>query len=295
MATTNDLEKRAKELRDKLLTKEDKTNLVAKAIIELVKENKKLITYTEVCNQIQHYLGLECKKEQYIICASRFVRKNITNDFKIATFLAIIIGICLEKNLISISIVVIDVNGNFQLDGFKGGYKVNGAEYNGNVKKDQKETLKKIINGEYDFLLKPIPILDKIKIEKSIDEDIKNIEEAINHNNDIQEKDKKDTTEIAIELRIPLGKMKDDVLKRANGECEYCKNKEMTFEKEDGEKYFEIHHIKHYSVCKKEGIYPHTLNNLAALCPRCHKKIHFGKKDDIAEMEKTLKEKIKNN
>ena len=48
MATTNDLEKRAKEIRDKLLTKEDKTNLVAKAIIELVKEKKAFINLKEV-------------------------------------------------------------------------------------------------------------------------------------------------------------------------------------------------------------------------------------------------------
>ena len=198
----------------------------------------------------------------------------------------------MKKNLISISICVICKKGDFQLDGFKGGYKVNGAEYNGNVKKDQKETIKKIRNGEYNFLSKSIPILDKIKIEKSIDEDIKNIEEEINHNDDIPEKDKKDTTEITIELRIPLGKMKDDVLERAEGKCEYCGKEEMTFEKENGENYFEIHHIKHYTDCKKEGIYPHTLDNLVALCPKCHKQIHFGKKEIVEEMKKKIKQKV---
>ena len=66
----------------------------------------------------------------------------------------------------------------------------------------------------------------------------------------------------------------------------------MTFEKENGENYLEIHHIKHYSDCKREGINPNTLDNLVALCPRCHKQIHFGKKEKVDEMEKKIKEKV---
>ena len=58
-----DLKKRAEQIR-KELSIEDKTNLVAKAIIELVKEKKELITYTDICNRIQDYLGLNYKKEQ---------------------------------------------------------------------------------------------------------------------------------------------------------------------------------------------------------------------------------------
>ena len=142
MTTANDLEKRAEQIR-KELSIEDKTNLVAKAIIELVRDKKKLITYTDICDRIQTYLGLECRKEQYIIGTSHFVSKNITNDFNIATFLCNLIGICLKKNLISISICVIDKKGVFQLNGFKKGYKKNGSEYNGDYKKDQKETIKK--------------------------------------------------------------------------------------------------------------------------------------------------------
>lgn len=276
-----DLEKRAEQIR-KELSIEDKTNLVAKAIIELVKENKKLITYTEVCNQIQHYLGLECKKEQYIIGTSHFVSKNITNDFNIATFLCNLIGICLKKNVISISICVIDKKGNFQLDGFRGGYKVNGAEYNGNVKKDQKETLKKIINGEYDFLLKPIPILDKIKIEKSIDEETENIKDE-NEKKNARELGKEQT--IYARLNFPLEEI-NKIHRRAQNKCEYCEC--QTFEKKNGEMYFEIHHIVHYSDGGEN-----SAQNCVLLCPNCHRKIHFAKEEIVNEMEITLKRKVK--
>ena len=59
MTTVNDLEKKAEQIRKELFL-EDKTNLVAQAIIDLVREKKKLMTYTDICNKIQTYLGLEC-------------------------------------------------------------------------------------------------------------------------------------------------------------------------------------------------------------------------------------------
>ena len=278
-----DLEKRAEQIR-KELSIEDKTNLVAQAIIELVKENRKLITYTDICNKIQNYLGLECQKEQYIIGTSRFVSKNITNDFNVVTFFVKIIGLCLKRNLIGISICVIDKNGNFQLDGFKGGYKVNGAEYNGNIEKDQKETLKKICNGEYNFLLKPIPILEKIKVENLIDEETANIKD---------ENERKNARELGNEQTVyaranfPSEEI-NKIHRRAQNKCEFCEC--QTFEKKNGEMYFEIHHIVHYSDGGEN-----SSQNCVLLCPNCHRKIHFAKKEIVNEMERTLKRKVKNN
>lgn len=273
-----DLEKMVKKIR-KELSLEDKTNLVAKAIIELVKENKKLITYAEVCNKIQYYLGLECKKEQYIIGTSHFVGKNITNDFNIATFLCNLIGICLKKNLISISICVVDKKGVFQLNGFKNGYKENGSEYNGDYEKDQKETIKKILNGDYDFLLKPIPILEKIKVEDAIDDATKNIKD---------ENEKKNTRELGKEQTVyarenfPLAEI-NKIYNRAKSKCECCGCE--TFEKKNGEMYFEIHHIVHYSDGGEN-----SAQNCVLLCPNCHRKIHFAKE----EIVKNMKEKLQN-
>ena len=273
-----DLEKMVKKIR-KELSLEDKTNLVAKAIIELVKEKKKLITYAEVCNKIQYDLCLECEKEQYIIGASHFVSKNITKDFNIVTFFCNLIGICLKKNLIPISICVVDKKGVFQLNGFKSGYKVNGAEYNGNVAKDQKETLQKIIKGDYDFLLKPIPILEKIKIENLIDEETENIKD---------ENEKKNTRELGKEQTVyaranfPLAEI-NKIHNRAKSKCECCGCE--TFEKKNGEMYFEIHHIVHYSDGGEN-----SAQNCVLLCPNCHRKIHFAKE----EIVKNMKEKLKN-
>ena len=275
-----DIEKKVEQIR-KELSIDDKTNLVAKAIIELVKEKKELITYTDICNRIQDYLGLNYKKEQYIIGMSHFISKNITKDFNVATFFVKLIGICLKQNLISISICVVDKKGNFQLDGFKSGYKVNGAEYNGNVVKDQKETLKKNINGDYDFLLKPIPILEKIKVENLIDEGTENIKD---------ENERKNTRELGKEQTVyarenfPLEEI-NKIYRRAQNKCEYCEH--QTFEKKNGEMYFEIHHIVHYSDGGEN-----SAQNCVLLCPNCHRKIHFAKAEIVKNMEENLKNKI---
>ena len=276
----SDLEKRAEQIR-KELSIEDKTNLVAKAIIELVKEKKELITYTDICNRIQDYLGLNYKKEQYIIGMSHFISKNITKDFNVATFFVKLIGICLKQNLISISICVVDKKGRFLLNGFKGGYKVNSSEYNGNIENDQKETIKKIINGDYDFLLKPIPILDKIKVENLIDEGTENIKD---------ENEKKNTRELGKEQTVyaresfPLVEI-NKIHKRAGNKCECCGCE--TFEKKNGEMYFEIHHIVHYSNGGEN-----SAQNCVLLCPNCHRKIHFAKAEIVKNMEENLKNKI---
>lgn len=277
-----DLEQKAEQIR-KELSMEDKTNLVAKAIIELVKEKKKFITYTDICNKIQKdYLGLECKKEQYIIGTSHFVSKNITNDFNVATFFVKLIAICLEKKLIPITICVVDKKSIFQLGGFKSGYKVNGAEYNGNIEEDQKETLQKIIKGDYNFLLElPIPLLEQIKIEKNIDKETENIKD---------ENERKNTNEIRKEATILLRNSfpqeeKDKIHNRANNKCECCKNE--TFEKKNGEMYFEIHHLIHY----KDGG-ENSAKNCVLLCPNCHRKIHFAKEEIVKNMEENLKNKI---
>ena len=71
--------------------------------------------------------------------------------------------------------------------------------------------------------------------------------------------------------------LKDQILKRANSKCEnkVCKNPE-SFKDKDEEVFLEIHHKIPYSECKE-----HTFQNCIALCPNCHRQIHFGNIDDL--------------
>ena len=58
-------------------------------------------------------------------------------------------------------------------------------------------------------------------------------------------------------------------LVRAKGLCQLC-DQPAPFNKKNGEPFLEVHHIKHLS---NEG--SDTIDNVAALCPNCHRKIHI--------------------
>lgn len=60
------------------------------------------------------------------------------------------------------------------------------------------------------------------------------------------------------------------VLNRAQGVCEACDNP-APFKRADGSPYLEAHHI----VPLAEGG-PDTVENCAALCPNCHRAMHFA-------------------
>lgn len=74
------------------------------------------------------------------------------------------------------------------------------------------------------------------------------------------------------------------VIARAKGRCEYCE--EVGFEKDDGSKFVEAHHIIHLS---KQG--PDTLDNVIGLCPNHHRQAHFGR--DRVNFEEALKSKLR--
>jgi len=87
---------------------------------------------------------------------------------------------------------------------------------------------------------------------------------------------KEDSNEIKTStssLRKRSDKMKKFALLRAKGICELC-NKKGPFEYKKSF-FLEGHHIVPLS---REG--KNTINNIAALCPNCHKKAHFA---DISE------------
>ncbi|MFZ6757599.1 HNH endonuclease [Undibacterium sp. Ji50W] len=72
-------------------------------------------------------------------------------------------------------------------------------------------------------------------------------------------------------------------LLRANGQCEMPSCREVPFHRDDNSIYLEVHHIVSLS---EEG--NDSLDNVAALCPNCHRELHFGinriiKKNEILD------------
>jgi len=80
--------------------------------------------------------------------------------------------------------------------------------------------------------------------------------------------------------------IKDYAKTRADGVCEYCK-KPAPFETENGDPYLETHHVDELG----EGGEDHP-DKVVALCPNCHKEVHYGQRGD--KMNQSLREKLEN-
>jgi hypothetical protein len=77
-------------------------------------------------------------------------------------------------------------------------------------------------------------------------------------------------------------KVRDAVLLRAKGRCEFCG--ELGFMKPDGSRYLESHHI---IALADDG--EDRLSNVIALCPGDHREAHFGKNAKQIEQKMILK------
>lgn len=62
-----------------------------------------------------------------------------------------------------------------------------------------------------------------------------------------------------------------EVLIRANGICEKCSKKAPFKRKTDGTPYLEVHHLKRLADGGED-----TVANAIAVCPNCHRELHFG-------------------
>lgn len=65
------------------------------------------------------------------------------------------------------------------------------------------------------------------------------------------------------------------VIKLAGSNCESC-DSAAPFVKEDGTPYLEVHHV----VTLAEGG-PDTIGNTVAICPNCHRALHYSKDKDL--------------
>ncbi len=77
-------------------------------------------------------------------------------------------------------------------------------------------------------------------------------------------------------------------LERADGNCQLC-DKPAPFLKKDGSPYLEVHHINYLANKGSD-----TIDNVAALCPNCHRKMHsLELQIDIDKLKKLALEKLK--
>jgi DNA-binding XRE family transcriptional regulator len=79
------------------------------------------------------------------------------------------------------------------------------------------------------------------------------------------------TSEIVMKVRFTKMSLLADVFKRADGHCELCHNEAPFRRVSNNMPYLEAHHIKPIELGGTD-----ELDNLLALCPNCHKKLHYG-------------------
>jgi 5-methylcytosine-specific restriction protein A len=65
------------------------------------------------------------------------------------------------------------------------------------------------------------------------------------------------------------------VLYEANGVCECCNN-DAPFTKEDEAPFLEVHHLRRLADNGSD-----TVTNAVAICPNCHRELHYGKEKNI--------------
>lgn len=88
--------------------------------------------------------------------------------------------------------------------------------------------------------------------------------------------------EFAGTLIVRDNRVRMNVIKRAQGKCEFCGA--LGFKKADGTHFVEAHHIINLGQ-----LGPDTLDNVIALCPNHHREAHFGADSEQLEAEFKIK------
>lgn len=73
-------------------------------------------------------------------------------------------------------------------------------------------------------------------------------------------------------------------IRRADGKCDLCRN-EAPFNKKDGTPYLEAHHVEWLARGGSD-----VIENVVALCPNCHRRIHvLDRKEDTVALKRRLR------
>ncbi len=106
-----------------------------------------------------------------------------------------------------------------------------------------------------------------------------NTETEISRNDDPQKRKHRLETAPTVPLKIQMitsqyvrnPDVRAEVLCRANGVCEECHKPAPFVSKNTGQPYLEVHHRTPLSQGGED-----TVENTIAVCPNCHRKLHFG-------------------
>jgi hypothetical protein len=114
-------------------------------------------------------------------------------------------------------------------------------------------------------VLDMMPTADRAELEKRVEVllDIPNLAEP-----EGVEKPKTRTQNNVLSIERDT-KVKAWVIQQAKGKCEYCQ--ETGFIKDNGKHYMEVHHLLPLAEQGSD-----TIRNTVAVCPNCHKKLHFA-------------------
>lgn len=93
-------------------------------------------------------------------------------------------------------------------------------------------------------------------------------------------------TETTTKIYKRSGKVKGWVLRRAKGLCELC-TEPAPFLKPNGEPFLEVHHL----IRLKDGG-SDTVENCVALCPNCHRYLHYADGKCTMQIISSLAEKL---
>lgn len=155
--------------------------------------------------------------------------------------------------------------------------------------KDENGNMRKVIM----FPIKLVDernLLDEEKLEKR-ERNSKASADRLNKDQLIDQVLQKDTrvSEVTVSTKryVRDERVKRFAKVRAKGKCELC-GEDAPFSTKDGDPYLEVHHINPLS---EGGL--DTYDNVAALCPNCHRKMHYAPCED--DKKKALENVNKNN
>jgi 5-methylcytosine-specific restriction protein A len=144
-------------------------------------------------------------------------------------------------------------------------------EYYEGLGKGKPRKIHEIINRHSALLSQPIN-LEKYqksfseKVEKSLHDSAEARKKRLNVAN---KQPKKAATVAVVFIRNP--DVVAEVLVRANGYCERCRKPAPFLRRKDKSPYLEVHHTIQLADDGED-----TVENAVALCPNCHRELHFG-------------------
>jgi 5-methylcytosine-specific restriction protein A len=144
-------------------------------------------------------------------------------------------------------------------------------EYYEGIRPAKLHELREVIDRHLPLLEKPINLDEYQKtfsrsVEKSLQEPAEIRKKRLEAASKLP---KKITTTCEVFVRNP--DVVAEVLHRANGACERCKQPAPFLRLKDKSPYLEVHHTIQLAHGGKD-----TTDNAIALCPNCHRELHFG-------------------